>query len=383
MLYLLILVAKISHFFLKILGVGAGLTLPGYLALKLYPGLFKKIKFNYRNGVILISGTNGKTTTSKLITKILNEQDYRVLHNKSGSNIMNGIASSVLLDRDIFGRTKSNIAVLEVDEFYLPEMMEYLDPIVVVLLNLSRDQLDRYGEVDIIYERWKEGIKKLNKDRTVLVVDSTQKIFSDIKDSYSGEVHFFNDEKKYLKGTGLVGTHNAKNINAALKTVELLEIPKDISLNHLKEFDAAFGRGEAIEYKENNFKVLLAKIPASFDHNLNAVIEDLKDIKDIIFVLNDNIPDGRDVSWIYDIDTKSLKEACAQKNIYVTGKRYLDMAIRVNYAGVKILSENISFDKVHVINKVLKDTQNEEILVMPNYSAMLEIREILTGRKIL
>jgi UDP-N-acetylmuramyl tripeptide synthase len=380
---LLILVAKISHFFLKILGVGAGLTLPGYLALKLYPGLFKKIKFNYRNGVILISGTNGKTTTSKLITKILNEQDYRVLHNKSGSNIMNGIASSVLLDRDIFGRTKSNIAVLEVDEFYLPEMMEYLDPIVVVLLNLSRDQLDRYGEVDIIYERWKEGILKLNKDRTVLVADSTQKIFSDIKDSYSGEVHFFNDEKKYLKDTGLVGIHNAKNINAALKTVELMEIPKDISLNHLKEFDAAFGRGEAIEYKEKNFKVLLAKNPASFDHNLNAVIEDLKDIKDIIFVLNDNIPDGRDVSWIYDIDTKSLKEACAQKNIYVTGKRYLDMAIRLNYAGVKILSENISFDKVHVINKVLKDTQNEEILVMPNYSAMLEIREILTGRKIL
>src|SRR3989344_5568183 len=105
--YLVLYLAKIIKTLIKILHKGSGGTIPGFIALSLYPKLLESPKINYSKGVILISGTNGKTTTSKIITHILASGGYKVNHNKTGGNIINGVASTVLADMSLLGRPTS------------------------------------------------------------------------------------------------------------------------------------------------------------------------------------------------------------------------------------------------------------------------------------
>ena len=101
MYFIVILIAKIINLISSVFSLGAGFTWPGYIALKLYPSLLSKNKFIFKDGIILVSGTNGKTTTTKIITHLLEQNNFKVLHNKSGSNTLNGICSALLLDRNL------------------------------------------------------------------------------------------------------------------------------------------------------------------------------------------------------------------------------------------------------------------------------------------
>lgn len=225
MFYLAILISKVTHFLTNLLKVGSGYTFPGYLVLKMYPDVLKSRKIKFPKGLVTISGTNGKTTTTKLVTHILERKGIKVVHNKSGSNLLRGVVSAILLDRNIFGKTKSLAGVFEVDEFSLPLLLEQITLNVLVLLNLSRDQLDRYGEVDIILDKWKKAISSLSPSCT-LVVDSTQERFRDFSKIFRGKTLFFNADSVCLKRTCLVGDFNAKNVNAAIETARALGFEK-------------------------------------------------------------------------------------------------------------------------------------------------------------
>ena len=150
MFYLILWLSKTLNFIINFLHLGAGYTWPGHVALNLNSHIAKDKHFKFPMGVVLVTGTNGKTTTSKLLAHIFETSGLKVTHNRTGANLLNGIVSAVLLNMDWRGGHDSNIAVFEVDENNLPVVLEYFSPNVLVLLNLSRDQLDRYGEVDII-----------------------------------------------------------------------------------------------------------------------------------------------------------------------------------------------------------------------------------------
>ena len=389
MIYIYILLTKLFKLFINVFHLGSGLTWPGHLVLKLSPGILEKELLKGYDKFILIAGTNGKTTTSKLISFVLERKGIKVVSNKSGANLLNGIVTSLLLDRNIFNKPRSSIGIFEVDEFALPEVFKRIKPSILILLNLSRDQLDRYGETDIIFERWKDAIntytdKQSEKEKNLTIIaDIDQKEFLELTDIYKGKVLYFNDSDVYLKKTKLYGRHNAKNINACLVACELLSFNVDECSDLLSDFKPAYGRGETILFKGRKYKVFLAKNPTSFNNNLDLIIKGDITGHALLFILNDGIPDGRDTSWIYDIEKVPLNNASESRCIYVSGSRCYDMAVRLKHAGVNIEDKNIIPSIASIVKEVSKNKNIKEIIVLPNYSSMLDFRKVVLGRKIL
>lgn len=384
MFYISLWIAKLARWLIKTFSLNkrSGFTWSGHIALKINKHLLSSPNIKYSKGLILISGTNGKTTTATLISHMLKSHGLKVVHNRTGANLINGIVSSILVDMNIFGIPKSDVAVFEIDEFALPVILKDITPSVLVLLNLSRDQLDRYGEVDIILERWKEAVSKMSVD-TTMVLDMEQEVLKDLARIFGGRVFYFDSEYTFLEKSKLHGHFNAKNINSALLVSNILGLEATVSERSLETFEAVYGRGEVIEHFNKNFHIFLAKNPASFNANLNLIVLEDLPRDTLLLIFNDKIPDGRDVSWIYDISREKLYSACLNKNIYITGTRALDMAIRLHYAGVEVPRNNVSTNIKALVNVVAEASDIKDILVLPNYSAMLELREILTGKKIL
>ena len=165
-----IVLGKLIMLATRILGLGVGGTWPGEVILRFNKNFLKKMERKLKKGIIVLSGTNGKTTTASMISAILKQNNLKVLNNPSGANLLNGLASAFIKDAKLNGQLRSDIAVFEVDEANLPAVLKQLTPEIVLLLNLSRDQLDRYGEVEIILE--------FNDDVRVLSSDWLQRMLS-------------------------------------------------------------------------------------------------------------------------------------------------------------------------------------------------------------
>lgn len=142
---------------------GGGTALPGLVAEKVSPDLLRYyIEQNFPDGVILVTGTNGKTTTARLIAGILNEAKISYVHNSSGSNLVRGILSALLAKSDLKAKITAQMAILEVDEATVQRVLEVCDPKLIVVTNLFRDQLDRYGEVNTLAKNLKAQFKKVS-----------------------------------------------------------------------------------------------------------------------------------------------------------------------------------------------------------------------------
>lgn len=385
-LIIILVVSKLLYLLIKTFRKGTGTTWPGHIALKLYPNILRHPRFIFNKGVIVVAGTNGKTTTAKLCSHVLEGLGYKVLHNKSGGNILNGIVSTYINCTKLFRRFDYDFAVLEVDEFALPELLNHIHVDVLVLLNLSRDQLDRYGELDIIVEKWSSAITEDNVSNIVMY--GSEKHFSPIKDIYKGNKYYFDEDPTFRKHTNLLGSFNSKNVNASVTACNIFGISKELIIPVLQSFWPAYGRGEIIEYFDKFYQVFLAKNPASFNHNLDIMIyskeTEVRELEYdcILFVLNDEIRDGRDVSWIYDINPVKLSKACLNKTVFVSGLRAYDMALRLHYAGVEIDNSHVDPSLKHTIDKIHQSVC-KNIIVLPNYSSMLQFRGLTLGKEIL
>ncbi len=382
---LLIYLGKLIFLTSKILRLGAGATWPGEVALKLNKSFLRQMANQITKGVILISGTNGKTTTAYLTADILRENDLKVLHNISGANLLNGLASSFIINSNMLGKSRADIAVFEIDEANLPKALQLFTPKIIILLNLSRDQLDRYGEVEIMRQKWAEALKKLPTEVNLVINKDNQRIAS-LGEKFKGKTSYFslNDLTNNPQINHLLGKHNKLNALATMTAAKILNVPEKKIDKAIRNFKPAFGRGEEIIINEKIFKILLAKNPASFNINLETIIEELPHTKSILFILNDNIPDGSDVSWIYDIKSDLLNKTCQNKKIFVSGKRAADFALRLKYAGLETSQITHNKDLNKIITTITEQAQpNELILILPTYSAMLETRKILCGKKIL
>lgn len=168
---LAILIAKQAAFWSRIFGRGGGGALPGLIALKVDPNIVAELTANLDKGVVLVTGTNGKTTTSKMIVETLKASGEKVLSNSGGSNLARGIASELTIKSNIFGKIKEKIGVYEVDEATLPEVVDYVKPKAIVITNIFRDQLDRYGEVDKTAAILKKAIENSPGSKLILNAD--------------------------------------------------------------------------------------------------------------------------------------------------------------------------------------------------------------------
>ncbi len=351
--------------------LGTGLTWPGHIALMLYPDVLSDKHISFTKGLVFISGTNGKTTTSKLITTLLCKNGYSVIHNDSGANLLNGVVTACLLNKSV-----ADFGVFEIDEFNLPIVMSYKLPSALILLNLSRDQLDRYGETDVIFERWLTAIASLPQS-AFLLINSDQHNFHKFQKIFNGRTLYFDGNLTYLNQTKFKGDFNAYNINAALALSAIFNLDEAKSIEAISTVDTAFGRGEVVSRDSVTYTIFLNKNPQSANNNLTFISSAVYD--SVVFMLNDKIPDGRDVSWIYDIQPQLLKQFCLDLPVFVCGTRAEDMYIRLCYAGINPGNINLITD----LTQFLQQKIYKNIICFPNYSAMLDMRKLLLGRKIL
>jgi lipid II isoglutaminyl synthase (glutamine-hydrolysing) len=432
--------AKTVTAIVRLSGRGSASVLPGEIARRLHRKMLSLLCQQIKHGVILVVGTNGKTTTSLLLRTILEARGWKVAHNETGANLLNGLITTLLGRANLVGQIKDDYAILEVDENVLPLVLRECQPRFILALNLFRDQLDRYGEVDTISRRWQEAISPLSKD-TVVVLNADDPTLSHLGQQLSQKVRFFglNEPSLYLDAIPhavdsiycpscgypldyqgvylshlgdyhcpscgfrksqpafnsqeypqiLIGVYNKYNTLAAASVAQEIGIPTEAIFAVVKNFKAAFGRAEELTVNGKHVRILLSKNPVGMNETIRTVNEIKKagNASTALIVLNDRIPDGTDVSWIWDVDTEKLVESGG--TLIVSGDRVYDMALRLQYSspdssaakGAQLI---VREDLQDAIATALQTTPERETLhILPTYSAMLEVRQILTGRSIL
>jgi lipid II isoglutaminyl synthase (glutamine-hydrolysing) len=434
-------VAKTVTAIVKGLRLGAASVLPGEISRRIHPNLLPLLFAQAKQGAILIVGTNGKTTTSLLLRKILEDKGFKVAHNATGANLINGLITALLENTNLIGQLKADYAILEIDENVLPLVLRDCRPKFILGLNLFRDQLDRYGEVDTISQRWKAAIAPLPLE-TKVILNADDPTLSDLGQNLPQNVLFFglSEPELYLEaiphavdsiycprcghsldyqgvylshlgdyrcpacgfkkselalnsqewGQILIGVYNKYNTLAAGLVAREIGIDTDTIFQTIQNFRAAFGRAEELTVAGKHVRILLSKNPVGMNETIRAVtqIKATGKASTTLIVLNDRTPDGTDVSWIWDVDTEKL--VAMGGTIVVSGDRVYDLALRIQYSQDRLdLSQHplktlIKEDLQEAVSTALAQTPPDETLhILPTYSAMLEVRQLLTGRKIL
>lgn len=427
------LVLKLSQKFLK-----GGTNFPGKVALKLDNNILKTITKNY--DVIFITGTNGKTTTTSMVTNVLKNSGLNVITNVSGANMLTGI-TSCFIDNYNFNDKNKKYAVIEVDEANLKFLTEYIEPEMIVITNLFRDQLDRYGEVYTTLEKILEGVKKvpiskliLNGDESLLgdLKVSNQRLYygfaastgnssidinADAKfcqnckspynynfvtynhlgdfycsncgykrpdlDYYVDELLDINSESSKVSicknevTINQPGLYNIYNALCAFAVASQLNIKADIIVDSLENSKSSFGRQEKIMIDGKELKIVLVKNPAGYNEAVNTALLE-KDPISCAFLLNDNYADGRDVSWIWDVQFEKMSSMNINRTI-IGGIRMYDMAIRLKTAGFEestfMLCDN--YDK---ILENIKEVKENKVYMFATYTAMTGFRKYLHSK---
>jgi UDP-N-acetylmuramyl tripeptide synthase len=421
---------------------GGGTTLPGKLVWKLDPGALDALAARLPLGVALVSATNGKTTTTAMASSILSPV-RRLAWNHSGANLASGVTSTLL------AADGAELGLLEVDEFVLPEVMRRTAPRVVSLGNLFRDQLDRYGELEHIAERWRGAVAALGPEAT-LVANADDPLLAALAEGREGTRLFGVDDprraraglqhaadSKYCVRCGhpyvyaaayvghlgayhceacghgrptldvaaravepdgldgvtfslctsedearvhlaLPGLYNVYNALAAASLSLALGATLDDVVAGLERFRAAFGRFERFSAGDRGVLLLLVKNPAGANEALRT-LEEGGVPPTLVVALNDRIADGRDVSWIWDVDFEPVLERA--ERIVVSGERAAELALRFTYAGFPRDRLEVVSDLESAFDRGLELTPpGGELAVLPTYTAMLELRGIATGR---
>lgn len=423
-------------------GAGAGMTVPGKLLFKVDPGAIDRLAARLPAGVAAVSATNGKTTTTAMAAEILRPR-FRLAHNHSGANLVSGVASTLL------AAANAELGLLEVDEGALPEVLRRVRPRAVCLGNLFRDQLDRYGELELVAERWREAVAHL-PEKTVLVVNGDDPRVGSLAQAHGRSVVFGVDDPRvartalqhaadskycvrcgtpyeYLaayvghlgdyrcpncgharpaldvtarsielhgleraafdlvtsQGTqrvelGLPGLYNVYNALGAATLAQALGSSLEEIAAGLARFSAAFGRFERIPVDGKQLLLLLIKNPAGANEAVRTLVDGGAP-RIAVVALNDAIADGRDISWIWDVDFEPLLEGL--QTVIATGERAAELALRFKYGGLDESRIVVEPSLEAAVDQGLALTPDAgELVVLPTYTAMLALQRIVAER---
>ena len=408
-----ILFARAAASLSRVVGAGGGTTVPGKLLWKLDPGAVDRLAARLPQGSALISATNGKTTTAAMAARIL-APSVRLAHNRSGANLVSGVASALLAARD------AELGLFEVDEAALPEVARRLRPRAVLLGNLFRDQLDRYGELELLAgERAGSTVFGLDDPRHASAelqhaADSkwcircgTPYVYAaayighlgdyrcpacgharpaldvlareiELEGLESASFQLVTPEGTRPVKLGVPGLYNVYNALAAASLARALDVPLDAIQAGLQDFSAAFGRFERIAIGERSLLVLLIKNPAGANEVVRTLLAGTKP-RVLLVALNDEIADGRDVSWIWDVDFEPLLDGL--ERLVASGERAAELALRFKYAGLPTDAIEVVPSLEEALDRGLELTPaHGELVALPTYTAMLGLRN-LVGRR--
>ncbi|GIW60177.1 MAG: hypothetical protein KatS3mg087_1243 [Patescibacteria group bacterium] len=440
----------------RLVRIGGGSAAPGLIALKLNPNLLIDIRSQISGPCIVVAGTNGKTTTAALIRSSLAQEpkNTHILHNATGSNLSRGIVSAYIHNYQLFRTQKDySAAVIEVDEAVLPQVLPVLRPTHLVLTNLFRDQLDRYGEIESIKHKWLLALQKLDsncdlfinfadpqiahlvsqlqsshlqvhtyllRDISADLPDPSQNILSPLeqgicpacnslltlrhsaiigqglftcttcrfhnsdagyiltRDAHSDQLVTKNQQIFLKLRTRHKDAISLQNTLAAYAVLQ--ELKSKITFEELTQNSPQkFGRFEKIPTPEGEIMLVLIKNPTGFTESLRSVTHQAYPFQSVAFILNDNLADGQDISWIWDAP---LHKYLPQKlnTVYVSGSRALDMSLRLSYALPPESSPQIIPNLSELLQNLIR--KKDSSIVFATYTAMLEIQSWLAENKI-
>lgn len=396
-LFTAILLGKIISSLTKLFKIGGGSAAPGLYALKICPDLVEQLSQRIQKNVV-ITGTNGKTTTAKMLAHFAKTSGLKVIRNHTGSNLERGIASALISNYSLYPKPYTlNLGIWELDEAAFNTVAPKLNPSVVVMLNVSRDQLDRYGEMDKIVSNWCKTLGKLPLG-TKLLINGDDKNLSKLQPYFNGKTLKFglpaNIKLNGLNGSNfkflgywvnlfLPGVYHIYDTVAALSVANELKFPMGKSIQSLKTFRPAFGRVEKLPFGY----IFLIKNPAGATQVFETIAPNIKSTDTLLIALNDGIADGKDVSWIWDAIFENLKSRFSSENLqlqtisnikyFVSGTRANDLALRLKYAGIDPKMITVEQD----LKKALRESRDGlkgKLFILPTYTAMLELQSILT-----
>jgi UDP-N-acetylmuramyl tripeptide synthase len=428
----------------RISGRGGGTTLPGDVARMIDPKVLTKLAADLTKGSIVITGTNGKTTTARLLTWLLEGAGHKVVANRAGANLIFGVTAAALNTAGADSRLRADWGVFEIDEASLPKAVEEIKPKVTLVLNLFRDQLDRYGELESIAKKIERALSEMPKESTAILNADDPRVaeiglglpkqplwyglddrsvaahelphaadartcpkcgaslhFEAVYVGHDGVYECPNGDfkrptpamtAKNIKLNGfdsfsadidnthiempLGGLYNAYNVLAAFAAARTLGLDAIYIAERMRNFRAAFGRQERMEFRGRHLNLVLSKNPAGFNETVRTAV-DLADGKNFVIGLNDRKADGTDVSWIWDVDFEHLKTKA--KVVVPAGNRAHDMAVRLKYAEVGATQPET--DPARALDSIIKATnEGDTVHLLCTYTAMLDLRAELVRR---
>ncbi len=450
---------------------GGATSVPGKVLMRLQPDAIGVLGSRLRRGSVLVSATNGKTTTAAMAAAILEREGVRLVHNRAGANMAGGIASTLLAAAHGRGAIDGELGLFEVDELWLAQLAAQLHPRALLLGNLFRDQLDRYGELETIADSWARTVRDVLDSDARLVLNADDPVVADLGRERAsaaataaaavgdriggpGPVYFGVDddslalphmahaadakhcrncgapylfEAVYLGHLGhyrcpscgqarpvpavlatdvrlegvraarftlhtpageaeialpLPGLYNVYNALAAAALAYALEVPLAGIVAGLESTRAAFGRAESVTIgapdHPRELRILLVKNPAGANEVLRTLALEPGE-HDLLGVLNDNIADGRDVSWIWDADFELLTGRV--RRVTCSGTRAAELAVRLKYAGIDPERIRVQPDLAAALSTAQADAPpgGAPLYALPTYTAMLALRELLSA----
>jgi lipid II isoglutaminyl synthase (glutamine-hydrolysing) len=426
----------------RLAGRGGGTTIPGKLLATVDPGALGTLAARLPLGSVLVSATNGKTTTAAMAAEILGGK-VALAHNRSGANLVSGVASALL------EQNGAELGLFEVDEGALPDVARRIRPQAVCLGNLFRDQLDRYGELEHVAEGWRAAVLELDPAAWT-IVNADDPLLADIARGRAEALRFGIDDlgvarerlphaadSKYCRTCGApyeyaaayvghLGDYRCPNghetrppLDVAARSIELsgldrssfdlvtpegtrrvsislpglynvynalaavsLSLVLGASLGEIEaglgRFRAAFGRFERIQAGERSVLLLLVKNPAGANEVVRTLVDAGSPAR-VLVALNDEIADGRDVSWIWDVDFEPLIGGLDE--LVASGGRAEELALRFKYGGLDPARITVLRDLDGALTHGLEATPpGAELVVLPTYTAMLALRNIASER---
>lgn len=434
-----VLACKLARAVIRLLGRG-GTDFPGRVALKICPDLLGQLAKTVTT--VIVTGTNGKTTTSRMIEQAFIDSGISYFANKTGANLISGITAEFAVHSKLSGKCKYPWAVIESDEAAFKQVGKAIDPKAVVVTNVFRDQLDRYGEVTHTLNNIRIGLQGCKN--AVVCLNADDSLSASLAEELPNEILFYGvntpiyktrveevsdapycikckseyvydyvtyghlggyrcpkcgyarplpqvaveevlasdtehsevvvslDGKRFDTNINLPGGYNIYNAVSAMAAGKALGLDPELVSKSLSQFACGFGRMEKFDINGRSLRMILIKNPAGCNQVLNFLTDSTEPFL-FAACLNDRSFDGKDVSWIWDVDFEKLTDMGELlTGVYVSGVRADDMAARFKYAGVPVEKLKVFRTYDELLKACL--AQDKPVFVMPTYTAMLDLR---------